>query len=257
MLFSQLRAVSRARVPVYRHGRGIVLPTARYLSISCARTADTVKSGSAELDLLLSLNDKVKGYDSVVEIVPTAETTVISEQVLATPPSSEIFSEGASSAFSPEFVEFSNLVEPSFTSLGLAHYWPSGWMQAVLECVHIDVGLPWWQAIGVTTICLRFVVFPITLIAQRNMARLNEHQPTIQKLQVQAQMAQVRGDIDGSVFAQKKSEQLYDGKQLPPCHESASYGLSRSLLCLHVLWSPWHDFCSCAIPDLRWHPLVP
>ncbi len=37
--------------------------------------------------------------------------------------------------------------EPSFHSLGLAHAYPSGWLQSLMETLHIDAGMPWWGTI--------------------------------------------------------------------------------------------------------------
>jgi len=210
MLSCHLRAVSRLRAPVFRLDASILRQNiarpdaARFFSISSVRRSETGKTGSPELDLLLDVGEKsgaapISETELLVDVpellveVPPAATNV--------PPPSEIFDEGANAAFSTDLVDFTNLVEPSFASMGLGHAWPSGWMQTALEFLHIDIGLPWWQAIGLTTICLRCVVFPIIVIAQKNMVTLNEHQPDIQKLQVQAQLASIRGNIDEARFA--------------------------------------------------------
>ncbi|XP_023332319.1 mitochondrial inner membrane protein OXA1L [Eurytemora carolleeae] len=97
----------------------------------------------------------------------------------------------------------SNLAEPSFLELGLGHNYPSGMVQTLMEFLHIDIGLPWWQVIGATTLTLRFLLFPVVVVAQRNMVTLNNHQPQIQKLQIQQQMASLRGETDNAVFAAK------------------------------------------------------
>ena len=178
MLSCHLRAVSRLRAPVFRLDasilrQNIVRPdAARFFSISSVRRSEAGKTGSSELDLLLGVGEK-----SIA--APISETELFVEVPAAAPnvpPPSEIFDDAANAAFSTDLVDFTNLVEPSFASMGLGHGWPSGWMQTGLEFLHIDIGLPWWQAIGLTTICLRCVVFPIIVIAQRNMVKLNEHQ---------------------------------------------------------------------------------
>ena len=46
---------------------------------------------------------------------------------------------------------FSQIVEPTFASLGLAHGYPSGMMQAILEVIHVHGGLPWWSTIAAST----------------------------------------------------------------------------------------------------------
>lgn len=40
-----------------------------------------------------------------------------------------------------------SLGEPTFTSLGLGGYAPSGWIQSGLEALHVGLDLPWWGAI--------------------------------------------------------------------------------------------------------------
>ncbi|KAM3175659.1 hypothetical protein ACTXT7_008099 [Hymenolepis weldensis] len=43
------------------------------------------------------------------------------------------------------------LGEPTFASLGLNSWWPSGWYQALLETLHVNFDLPWWAAIAAST----------------------------------------------------------------------------------------------------------
>eukprot|EP00092_Neocalanus_flemingeri_P006572 GFUD01007085.1.p1 GENE.GFUD01007085.1~~GFUD01007085.1.p1 ORF type:complete len:432 (+),score=101.77 GFUD01007085.1:42-1337(+) len=221
MLSCHLRAISRLRTPVLGLGVSRLAPsivrqgTERFLSISSVRHSDSGKTGSSELDLLLGVGDETSGASELltkdasefIVDVPAAAQTVA--------PPSEIFNESATSSFSTDFVDFTNLVEPSFASMGLGHAWPSGWMQTVLEFVHIDIGLPWWQTIGLTTIALRCVVLPVMVIAQKNMVNMNEHQPAMQKLQVQAQLASVKGNIDEAAFANKC---LYNYMMTNNCH---------------------------------------
>jgi len=107
-------------------------------------------------------------------------------------------------------------VEPSLSSMGLAHGYPSGYLQSFLELLHIEVGLPWWQAIVATTICLRIVVFPIMLTAQKNMARMNNHQPTLQKLQIEAQLAGMRDNEQQKKFTHAALDNYQNEHQLHP-----------------------------------------
>lgn len=40
-------------------------------------------------------------------------------------------------------------VEPTLKSLGLASsYYPTGWLQSLLEYLHVTCGMPWWGAIA-------------------------------------------------------------------------------------------------------------
>ncbi len=45
-------------------------------------------------------------------------------------------------------------VEPTFQSLGLAHMWPSGWLQSFMETVHLQMDLPWWATIVTSRLSL-------------------------------------------------------------------------------------------------------
>ena len=92
------------------------------------------------------------------------------------------------------------LGEPAFDTLGLASWWPSGRMQYLMENVriflvrhflshlylklHIGMELEWWQTIAVTTLLMRFILFPVVVIAQRNMANMANHNPQMAVLQV-------------------------------------------------------------------------
>ena len=71
--------------------------------------------------------------------------------------------------------EASSLLEPTFSSLGLAHGYPSGWAQSLMEVLHIGADLTWVQTIGVATVLLRFCVFPIMVSAQKAIVNQNKH----------------------------------------------------------------------------------
>ena len=88
---------------------------------------------------------------------------------------SEIFTAGADSLLSMAPVDAPSLLEPTFSSLGLAHGYPSGWAQALMEVLHVSADLSWVQTIGVTTILLRLVVLPIMISAQKAIVNQNKH----------------------------------------------------------------------------------
>ena len=193
-----------------------VNPSVRCLSLSSGKLSD---NSSSDLDKLLVDTGSDNKLESLFEAkapAPTSPTEVVEVD-------SAVFTDGASSLLSSAPVDpLLSLAEPPFTSLGLAHMWPSGWLQAALETLHIDIGnivsnvllttrhtyveflgLPWWQAIAVTTLCMRACVFPIMVMAQRAMVNMNKHLPVTQKLQINAQMASLRGTTDEARFANK------------------------------------------------------
>jgi len=186
--------------------------TARCLSLSSARTGDgfqpinSVRSGSEELDSLIagsySSSDRIVTpvHDNTTVLGETLTNSYISPLTHSNPPTVNA-TDYISPFSSIERVDYTNLAEPTFQSLGLAHGWPSGWLQTFMEFMHIDLGLPWWQTIVGTTVCLRIFVLPFMIIAQKNMAHLNNHQPTLQKLQVEAALCSIRGEVDKEKFA--------------------------------------------------------
>lgn len=77
------------------------------------------------------------------------------------------------------------LGEPTFQSIGLAHAYPSGLFQYVMEQIHLQGNLPWWATIVITTVLIRVIVFPVVIKAQKNMTALNNVLPEYQRLQVE------------------------------------------------------------------------
>ncbi|XP_015265175.1 PREDICTED: mitochondrial inner membrane protein OXA1L [Gekko japonicus] len=72
--------------------------------------------------------------------------------------------------------------ELSFQELGLGSYTPVGLIQNLLECLHVDVGLPWWGAIVAGTVTARCLIFPLIVKGQREAMKLNNHLPQINAL---------------------------------------------------------------------------
>jgi len=99
--------------------------------------------------------------------------------------------------------------EPSFQSIGLAHAYPSGWLQSVMELMHVQAGLPWWATIVASecypalavltcpflaTVSLRLLLFPVTILAHKNMIKMNNHLPEMQKIQVKSFTGKTKDD---------------------------------------------------------------
>jgi len=79
----------------------------------------------------------------------------------------------------------SNGAEPTLFSqgLGLANHYPSGYMQNMLEQVHLNFDLPWWAAIVTTTIVMRGVIFPLFVKARKLSIISCNHAPEMAKFQ--------------------------------------------------------------------------
>lgn len=94
--------------------------------------------------------------------------------------------------------------EPALQTLGLGGYTPVGMVQSALEWLHISCGLPWWSTIVIGTICVRVLIFPLVIKAQRNAAKLNNCLPQMQLLQLKMTEARQSGnDYDSARYAQE------------------------------------------------------
>ena len=67
-------------------------------------------------------------------------------------------------------------------SLGLCANTPVGWLQMVMEYIHVHAHLPWWAAIVASTVLLRVVIFPLVMKVQKNGVIMNNINPELQKL---------------------------------------------------------------------------
>jgi len=96
----------------------------------------------------------------------------------------------------PQPLDISEIVgEPSFESLGLASWWPSGRMQYLMENFHIGLELEWWQTIVVSTVLMRLLMFPVVVLAQKNMANMANNSPKMAVIQEKMTDARRRGDM--------------------------------------------------------------
>ena len=79
--------------------------------------------------------------------------------------------------------ELANVVEPSFQSLGLAHWWPSGFMQAFMEYMYLNLDINWSGTIILTTVILRVCTLPLVIKAKKVAVKSNHNLPESQRLQ--------------------------------------------------------------------------
>ena len=76
-----------------------------------------------------------------------------------------------------------NVIEPSLQSLGLAHWWPSGIMQAIMESIHLNLDLNWSGTIILTTVIARTCIFPLLLYDKKSSIKTNHNLPELQRLE--------------------------------------------------------------------------
>ena len=100
-----------------------------------------------------------------------------------------------------ESIVLNALGEPTLQSLGLASSWtPAGWIQSILEIFHVDLGLPWFQAIALFAVCLRTFLLPINIKAQQNSAKLRKIAPEMGLLNEKLSNAKMTGNnLEGKI----------------------------------------------------------
>lgn len=96
------------------------------------------------------------------------------------------------------------LAEPTFASLGLGGWTPVGLVQNCMEFAHINCDIPWWGAIMIGTICVRTIILPLVIMAQRNAAKMSNNMPQMQTLQLKMTEARQSGNaVESARHAQE------------------------------------------------------
>ena len=107
--------------------------------------------------------------------------------------------------------EAASAVAPSATA-STAGGWFFGKPMAVVEALLIGVhdmsGLPWWQVIGLTTIGVRLLFFPLQIFQSRNIARMAAIKPQIDELSTRMRESARQGDDEGIKQAEKARLEL-------------------------------------------------
>uniref|UniRef100_A0A2M4AQI5 Putative cytochrome oxidase bioproteinsis protein oxa1 mitochondrial n=1 Tax=Anopheles triannulatus TaxID=58253 RepID=A0A2M4AQI5_9DIPT len=104
----------------------------------------------------------------------------------------------------PEVADLVAGAEPTFASLGLGGWTPVGIVQNCMEFLHIGLDLPWWGCIAIGTVVVRTLLFPLVIASQRNAAKMNNHMPQMQILQVKMTEARQAGNaIDAARYGQE------------------------------------------------------
>lgn len=91
-----------------------------------------------------------------------------------------------------------------------------GIVQNCMEFLHIGVDLPWWTCIMIGTICVRTIIFPLVIMAQRNAAKMNNNMPQMQHLQMKMTEARQTGNaLEAAKYSQAMIEFMKE-KDLNP-----------------------------------------
>ncbi|KAF1772247.1 Membrane insertase YidC/Oxa1, C-terminal [Phytophthora cactorum] len=103
-----------------------------------------------------------------------------------------------------------------------------------LDVIHSTTGLPWWATIIATTVAVRTVFFPVTVISMRNAAKMKLFQPDMEKLRDQMD-ANPTQDADSAKEFQKKYKALMKKHDVNP-FKSVLTPLSQIPVFLGFFW---------------------
>ncbi|XP_033335073.2 OXA1L mitochondrial inner membrane protein [Megalopta genalis] len=150
--------------------------------------------------------------ETISEQAAEQVTKQVAENVAATVTQNALLSEIPDLPKIPESITALTVNgEPTLESIGLGGYFPIGWVQHALNALHTYCGLPWWAAIGVGTLCVRFALFPLVIKVQRNSSKMNEYLPQMQKMQSKMMKARQNGDeYETAACAQELSKFMKD-----------------------------------------------
>lgn len=96
------------------------------------------------------------------------------------------------------------LAEPAFATLGLGGWSPVGIVQNCMEYAHVTLDIPWWGAIMIGTVCVRVIILPLVIMAQRNAAKMSNNMPQMQVLQMKMTEARQSGNpVESARYAQE------------------------------------------------------
>ncbi|ORX56936.1 hypothetical protein DM01DRAFT_1334493 [Hesseltinella vesiculosa] len=109
-----------------------------------------------------------------------------------------------------------------FKAMGLCNFTPVGGLEAMLEAVHVSMGLPWWATIATATVLVRTALLPLIIKLQRNNARLMNINPDVQRIMGNLKTAQSEGD---TLATTKYSGELQELFKKNECHPMKSLGL--------------------------------
>ncbi|OQR95764.1 mitochondrial inner membrane protein OXA1 [Thraustotheca clavata] len=86
----------------------------------------------------------------------------------------------------------------------------------VLDVVHATTGLPWWATIVASTVAVRSMFFPISVMSMKNSARMNIMKPKLDKLQEEIRNAQDAHDPKKMAEFRARAQNLFKEHQVRP-----------------------------------------
>lgn len=100
--------------------------------------------------------------------------------------------------------------------LGLCSWWPSGWIQSLLEALYVSTGLPWWGTILLGTGIVRLGLFYFAVKAQKGMIKLAAIKPKLEPIQEEMTRAKRLNDTAAIQMQGQKMQKLFRENDVNP-----------------------------------------
>ncbi|KAI6203457.1 hypothetical protein M3Y94_00558900 [Aphelenchoides besseyi] len=86
-------------------------------------------------------------------------------------------------------------------------YTPPSWFRYAFETIHVQLDLPWWTTIVVSTIVLRLLLIKVTVMSQKNIAIQSRYKPELNRYKERLADAKSEGN---SLLAQQILREQWD-----------------------------------------------
>ncbi|KAG0255772.1 Mitochondrial inner membrane protein oxa1l [Actinomortierella ambigua] len=94
-------------------------------------------------------------------------------------------------------------------AMGLVNFSPVGFLETVLEAIHVSTALPWWATIAVTTVMIRTAMVPFMVKIQGNTARLHNVKPELDRLTENMRLAKESNDSQALARFSAETQELF------------------------------------------------
>ncbi|POM63780.1 Mitochondrial inner membrane protein OXA1 [Phytophthora palmivora] len=160
----------------------VLLSMRRMQPAAMAMARTTVRSGPRVAQAGRTLRFEHAAQMGAVQLIPTHS---FGGRSFSSTPVTGLFDDDRIVAASPseaaeQAIDAAGSVE--FASVADLGYSLSDIAIRSLDMIHATTGLPWWATIIATTVAVRTVFFPITVISMRNAAKMKMFQPDMEKL---------------------------------------------------------------------------
>jgi hypothetical protein len=191
LLFTQKNSNGLKQI-LYQNDQTKMFGSLAFLGLWKSKSSDDAikaTTGAANTSTGAQSHTMQNSADSISNIPPSS----------ASSPANDIASSGGYIPEPPPIIDesivFNSLGEATLQSLGLGSYFtPVGWVQNLVEVFHVNLDLPWFQAIALLAVVMRTCLFPIQVQAQKNAVLLRKIGPDLARLNEKLTDAKISGN---------------------------------------------------------------